>query len=112
MLEFEGFIAALRSRSAALAELTREQVGNLAEIMAGHLALADRHSIGVFHGRTTPVPSSLTLAVGKVGADDWAPYLARQPRYQVVDFEHLHLMTPEALRVIGPLVNATLTDQA
>ncbi|MFF2625665.1 amino acid adenylation domain-containing protein [Kitasatospora griseola] len=112
MLEFEGFIAALRSHAAPLAELTREQVGNLAEIMAGHLALADRHSVGVFHGRTTLVASSLTLAVGTVGAEDWAPYLARQPRYQVVDFEHLHLMTPEALGVIGPLVNATLTDQA
>ncbi|MFI5530062.1 amino acid adenylation domain-containing protein [Kitasatospora sp. NPDC051853] len=112
MLEFEGFIAALRSYAAPLAELTREQVGNLAEIMAGHLALADRHSVGVFHGRTTLVASSLTLAVGTVGAEDWAPYLARQPRYQVVDFEHLHLMTSEALGVIGPLVNATLTDQA
>ncbi|MEW2569465.1 amino acid adenylation domain-containing protein [Streptomyces sp. NPDC047070] len=115
MLEFEGFIAALRSHAAPLAELTREQVGNLAEIMAGHLALAGRHSVGVFHGRTTLIASSLTLAagtVGTVGAEDWAPYLARQPRYQVVDFEHLHLMTPEALGVIGPLVNATLTDQA
>lgn len=114
MLEFEGFIAALRSHAAPLAELTREQVGNLAEIMAGHLALAGRHSAGVFHGRTTLIASSRTLAAGPagtVGAQDWAPYLARQPRYQVVDFEHLHLMTPEALGVIGPLVNATLTDQ-
>ncbi|MEU3511008.1 amino acid adenylation domain-containing protein [Streptomyces longwoodensis] len=112
MLEFEGFIAALRSHAAPLAELTREQLSNLSEIMAAHLALADRHSVGVFRGRTTLVASSLTLADGTVGADHWAPYLARQPRYKVLDFEHLHLMTPKALEVIGPLVNATLTDQA
>ncbi len=33
----------------------------------------------------------------------------REPDLHGVDFEHLHLMTPAALAVTGPLLNAGLT---
>jgi amino acid adenylation domain-containing protein len=112
MLEYEGFTAALRARATPLAELTRDQVDNLAEIMAGNLALADRRSSGVFDGRTTVVASSTTLDTTAVDAEAWAPYLTEEPRFRVVDFAHLHLMTPEALEIIGPLVHTTLTPRA
>ncbi|MFF3736460.1 amino acid adenylation domain-containing protein [Streptomyces sp. NPDC002566] len=111
MLEYEGFTAALRARATPLSELTRDQVANLAEIMARNLALADRQSSGVFRGRTTVVASSTTLDTTAVGAEAWAPCLSDEPDFHVVDFAHLHLMTPEALKIIGPLVNTTLTRQ-
>jgi hypothetical protein len=105
MRSYEGFTAALRARAVPLAELARDQVDNLAEIMAQNLALADRRSTGVFDGPTTVIASSTSLRTTAVGAEAWAPLLARAPRFHVVDFEHLHLMTSEALAVIGPILN-------
>ncbi|GAA3074677.1 non-ribosomal peptide synthetase [Streptosporangium carneum] len=111
MLEYEGFIAALRARSTPLSELARNQVDNLAEIMAGNLALAAQATKGIFEGPTTVIASSVTMRTAAVGAEAWAPHLTHEPRFHVVDFEHLHLMTPEAQAVIGPILNAGFTRE-
>jgi hypothetical protein len=62
-------------------------------------------------GAVGPGVASGTTLDTTVDAKAWAPYLSEEPRFQVVDFAHLHLMTPEALKVIGPLVNTTLTRE-
>ncbi|MYW97930.1 amino acid adenylation domain-containing protein [Amycolatopsis rubida] len=108
MLVHEQFAATLRGRAAPLAELDVEQVGRLATVMANNLELAREPVPEVFDGDVLVVASSRTLMEAGVSAEDWRRHVHGDVRFHVVDFEHLHLMTPPALAEIGPVVDAEL----
>lgn len=86
-----------------LGSLSQQAVGAILDTTARHLRLGDAW------GALEPFGGDMLLITGSADlAGEWKPYVTGQIETHYVTFEHLRMMSPEALREIGPLLSRRL----
>jgi amino acid adenylation domain-containing protein len=92
----------------ALGSLSQQAIGAIIDTTTHHLRLGDAS------GAQEPFDGDMLLITGTAQpgaadpADDWRPYVTGHIDTHGVAFEHLRLMSPDALREIGPLLSSRL----
>jgi amino acid adenylation domain-containing protein len=92
----------------ALGSLSRQAIGAIIDTTTHHFRLG-----GAF-GAMEPFDGDMLLITGTAQpgaadlADDWRPYVTGHIDTRRVAFEHLRMMSPEALREIGPILSRRL----
>jgi amino acid adenylation domain-containing protein len=108
LLEPERIRRILGGTGTALGSLSQQAVGAIIDATTHHLRLGDAS------GAPEPFDGDMLLITGTAqpGAadpvDDWKPYVAGHIDAHGVAFEHLRMLSPEALREIGPLLSSRL----
>lgn len=94
----------LSGTGTALGSLSQRAIGAIIDTTSHHFRLGDAA------GALKPFDGDMLLITGTAqpGADDWRPYVTGHIDTHHVAFEHLRMMSPEALREIGPLLSRRL----
>lgn len=73
------------------------------------VGLLSAATTAVYHGETTLFVATQTQPEGETPAEIWAPYVKNLRTFEL-DCSHITMMSPETLKVLGPLLNQLLSD--
>ncbi|BCK68041.1 hypothetical protein Srufu_019940 [Streptomyces libani subsp. rufus] len=107
-LTHESAMDMLRAKNTAMAGLTETDVRALLEVTMNNSLLALDAA-----PRPVSAPTVIVAATGgekdhKLEPGVWDPYLTGEIHFQKIDCQHTHMMNPEPLRQLGPIVSEKL----
>jgi amino acid adenylation domain-containing protein len=99
----------LRQRGSALGDLTDEALAGVLRVTENNVRLLLGFKPDTYHG------SALLFQAAKEGDNDneakrWQPYITGGVSTYLIDSGHFHMMSPEALSDIGPIVAAEIME--
>jgi len=99
----------LRQRGSALGDLTDEALAGVLRVTENNIRLLLGFKPDTYHG------SALLFQAAKEGDNDdeakrWQPYITGGVTTYLIDSRHFHMMSPEALSDIGPIVAAEIME--